>query len=130
MLQIGDLAERDPFYLIKNKKKVKEDPVIKFFTTNQDESGDPKKDLDPKKVKKLPSDTDSDDYNNFFNGDDGSPESVDSNEPDEDHYGRRRYYGAIPIDGFTFARKLNAASKRFLIKLLQDKRYNKTLVHD
>jgi hypothetical protein len=33
-MQIGDLAERDPFYLLKDKRKVKEDPVMKFFTTD------------------------------------------------------------------------------------------------
>ena len=78
-------------------------------------------------MNKLPSDSESDEYDHFL---DGSPnQSVDSQEVDEDHYGRRRYYGAIPIDGHTFALKLNAASKRFLLKLLRDKRYNRTL-HD
>jgi hypothetical protein len=34
-MQTGDLAEREPFYLLKSKKKVKEDPVYKFFTTDE-----------------------------------------------------------------------------------------------
>lgn len=54
----------------------------------------------------MQSDSESDDYDHFM---DGSPDdSVDSQEAEEDHYGRRRYYGAIPIDGHTFAQKLNA----------------------
>ena len=36
LMQIGDLAERDPFYLLKDRKKVQEDPVMKFFTTDPD----------------------------------------------------------------------------------------------
>ena len=54
-------------------------------------------------------------------------ESVDE---DEDNYIRRQYYGLVPIDGFTYSHKLNSVSKRFLMKLLNDHRYNTTLLRN
>ncbi len=75
-MEIGDLAERDPFYLLKSKKKVKEDPVMKFFSTDPDLSPS----VDQKKVKKVASDSESDDYDHFLDGggDDSANHSVDS----------------------------------------------------
>jgi len=55
-------------------------------------------------------------------------DSIDEDELEEDNYQRRTYYGLVPIDGFTYSRKLNPASKRFLVKLLNDRRYNKRLM--
>lgn len=55
-------------------------------------------------------------------------DSVDEDELEEDNYGRRQYYGLVPIDGHTFSHKLNSVSKKFLIKLLNDHRYNKHLL--
>ena len=54
----------------------------------------------------------------------------DSVDEDEDNYIRRQYYGLVPIDGFTYAHKLNSVSKRFLMKLLNDHRYNTTLLRN
>jgi hypothetical protein len=55
---------------------------------------------------------------------------VDEDEAEEDNYNRRQYYGLVPIDGFTYAHKLNSVSKRFLMKLLNDHRYNTTLLRN
>lgn len=34
-------------------------------------------------------------------------DSIDEDELEEDNYARRAYYGLVPVDGFTYARKLN-----------------------
>jgi hypothetical protein len=90
LMELGDLAERDPFYLMKKKKHLPDN-----------EEGSPS--VDQKKV--VYSDPESDDYMQFI-----SPHGdleVDEEEVEEDNYDRRQYYGLIPIDGHTFARKLN-----------------------
>ncbi len=80
--------------------------------------------MDQKRV--VRSEEDSDDYMGF-----ASPhDSVDEDELEEDNYIRRQYYGMVPIDGFTYSHKLNSVSKRFLMKLLNDHRYNTTLLRN
>jgi hypothetical protein len=111
---MGDLAERDPFYFLKSRQKLD--------SSSEDQNSPLKQIVDQKRVVK--SLEDSNDYMRFVSPHD----SIDEDEPEEENYGRRQYYGLVPIDGFTFSHKLNSVSKRFLVKLLNDHRYNKKLM--
>jgi hypothetical protein len=50
-----------------------------------------------------------------------TPDKVKGNKPLEDDYNAREYYGAIPIDGELYGKKLNSAGKKFVINYIHDK---------
>ena len=51
--------------------------------------------------------------------DDDEDPLKNSDEPLDQNYARRQYYGTIPIDGETYSHKLNASAKIFVMSYLR-----------
>ena len=80
---------------------------------------------EPKKKRRLSKEPRPEKLDRFL-----SPEQIKELEeglPKEVNFERREYCGAIPIDGETYAKDLNSASKRFVINYLHEK-FEKALI--
>lgn len=160
LASMGDLAEREPFYLLKKKQDVepsseeeetsseeekqsdekvpppdqqvskslpafiyikgsdyleKEDPVL-LAKLERKRQREEKKRLKEAKLRENPKIAP---LNKFLSPPKETPELLED-EPIEDNYKRREYYGVIPIDGHLYSHDLNSASKKFVMTYLHD----------